>query len=160
MAAFVKGDVKVLVSTTVIEVGVNVPNATLMIIENAEHFGLAQLHQLRGRVGRGSEQSFCALITGSEDAAALQRLGVLKSTADGFALAEQDLKMRGAGQFFGQKQHGLPDLRLLDLAADGDLIASAREAVKKYADTAGQEDLFALALDSHWAASFGSIFKS
>ncbi len=160
MAAFVKGDVKVLVSTTVIEVGVNVPNATLMIIENAEHFGLAQLHQLRGRVGRGSEQSFCALITGSEDAAALQRLGVLKSTADGFALAEQDLKMRGAGQFFGQKQHGLPDLRLLNLASDGELIASAREAVKKYESSLKETDLFALALDSHWASSFASIFKT
>ena len=101
MESFARGDIKVLVSTTVIEVGVNVPNATLMIIENAERFGLAQLHQLRGRVGRGSAQSFCVLFVGNDAPDTMARLQVLLESEDGFYLAERDLELRGAGQLFG-----------------------------------------------------------
>ncbi len=127
MSAFVRGDIKVLVSTTVIEVGVNVPNATLMVIENAERFGLAQLHQLRGRVGRGSEQSYCVLLTSADSPEALARLNVLHESEDGFYLAEQDLSQRGAGQLFGLRQHGLPDLRIADIMRDVDTIAEVRQ---------------------------------
>lgn len=127
MSGFVRGEIKVLVSTTVIEVGVNVPNATLMIIENAERFGLAQLHQLRGRVGRGSEQSYCVLLTNADSPEALSRLGVLHESEDGFYLAEQDMQQRGAGQLFGLRQHGLPDLRIADIIRDVDTIAEVRQ---------------------------------
>lgn len=127
MNAFVRGEIKVLVSTTVIEVGVNVPNATLMVIENAERFGLAQLHQLRGRVGRGSEQSYCVLLAGTESPEAISRLGVLHESEDGFYLAEQDMQQRGAGQLFGLRQHGLPDLRIADIMRDVDTIAEVRQ---------------------------------
>ena len=127
MSAFVRGEIKVLVSTTVIEVGVNVPNATLMVIENAERFGLAQLHQLRGRVGRGSEQSYCVLLAGTEAPEAVSRLSVLHESEDGFYLAEQDMRQRGAGQLFGLRQHGLPDLRIADIMRDVDTIAEVRQ---------------------------------
>ena len=127
MSAFVRGEIKVLVSTTVIEVGVNVPNATLMVIENAERFGLAQLHQLRGRVGRGSEQSYCVLLAGTEAPEAISRLSVLHESEDGFYLAEQDMRQRGAGQLFGLRQHGLPDLRIADIMRDVDTIAEVRQ---------------------------------
>ena len=127
MAAFAAGETKVLVSTTVIEVGVNVPNATLMVIENAERFGLAQLHQLRGRVGRGSQQSYCVLLTGVDTPEALARLQVLRDSEDGFYLAEKDLEQRGVGQLFGLRQHGLPDLRIADILRDTETIAQARK---------------------------------
>lgn len=131
MESFVKGDIKVLVSTTVIEVGVNVPNSTLMVIENAERFGLAQLHQLRGRVGRGSEQSYCVLLAGNDSPEALDRLGVLHSSEDGFYLAQKDLELRGAGQLFGLRQHGLPDLHIADLVRDSEVIARARRLAQR-----------------------------
>ena len=126
MEGFSNGEIKVLVSTTVIEVGVNVPNATLMVVENAERFGLAQLHQLRGRVGRGSEQSYCVLLTPSDSPETLARLQVLRDSDDGFYLAEKDLEQRGAGQLFGMRQHGLPDLRIADILRDTEVIVQAR----------------------------------
>ena len=126
MEGFSSGEIKVLVSTTVIEVGVNVPNATLMVVENAERFGLAQLHQLRGRVGRGSEQSYCVLLTPSDSPETLARLQVLRDSDDGFYLAEKDLEQRGAGQLFGMRQHGLPDLRIADILRDTEVIVQAR----------------------------------
>jgi ATP-dependent DNA helicase RecG len=116
MGAFYAGKTDVLVSTVLIEVGVNVPNATVMLIENAERFGLAQLHQLRGRVGRGAAQSYCILITENASAEAAERARVMVSTDDGFAIAEKDLELRGPGEFFGLRQHGIPQLRIANLA--------------------------------------------
>ena len=127
MADFAKGNVKVLVSTTVVEVGVNVPNATVMVIENADRFGLAQLHQLRGRIGRGSAKSWCIFITATKSREALSRLEFITKCSDGFKIAEYDLEERGPGDFFGSRQHGelalpvsaeLGDTRLLKLALD------------------------------------------
>lgn len=126
MARFRDGSIHVLVSTTVIEVGVNVPNATVMIIENAERFGLAQLHQLRGRVGRGSKKSYCILMTSSDRTSALQRLKLLTQTNDGFRLAEEDLKNRGPGEYFGTKQHGMPKFKIADLNNDIKILIDAR----------------------------------
>lgn len=127
MRAFSMGMLDVLVSTTVIEVGVNVPNATLMIVEDADRFGLSQLHQLRGRVGRGTRQSYCVFFGADKGAKARQRLELLARTADGFEIARADLAMRGPGDFFGARQHGLPPLHVADLAADMALLESAQE---------------------------------
>lgn len=118
MRRFKAGEIQVLVSTTVVEVGVDVPGATIIMIENAERFGLSQLHQLRGRVGRGADKSWCILVTDSKDAATLRRLGVMKAESDGFKIAEEDLAIRGPGDFFGHRQHGLPILRVADFADD------------------------------------------
>ena len=131
MAAFAAGETQVLVSTTVIEVGVDVPNAALIIIENAERFGLSQLHQLRGRVGRGKHQSYCVLITDTRSAEAMQRLRTLASTTDGFKISEEDLKLRGPGDFFGSRQHGLPQMKLADLAGDMRLLSEAQESARR-----------------------------
>jgi len=128
MLAFKQGEIQVLVSTTVIEVGVNVPNATIMIIENAERFGLPQLHQLRGRVGRGEKKSHCFLVAKypiSGDAK--KRLQTLSETSDGFKIAEVDLQLRGPGEFFGTKQSGLPELRIADLVKDTEILTQARD---------------------------------
>ena len=130
MAAFAKGDIQVLVATTVVEVGVDVPNASLMIIENADRFGLSQLHQLRGRVGRGKHQSYCVLVTSTRNPESMQRLRVLSSTTDGFRIAEEDLKLRGPGDFFGSRQHGLPQLKIADLAGDTRLLTQAQQAAR------------------------------
>ncbi|OGB99363.1 ATP-dependent DNA helicase RecG [candidate division KSB1 bacterium RBG_16_48_16] len=128
MAAFKKGEIRLLVSTTVIEVGVDVPEATIMVIEHAERFGLTQLHQLRGRVGRGSKQSYCILIAyGKVGKESKMRLDTLEATTDGFKIAEVDLQLRGPGEFFGTRQHGLPDLRFADLTKDGKLLLQARK---------------------------------
>jgi ATP-dependent DNA helicase RecG len=128
MEAFAAGMIDVLVSTTVIEVGVNVPNATLMVVENADCFGLSQLHQLRGRVGRGTRQSYCIFFGADQGESAKKRLTTLCSTTDGFAIAQADLEQRGAGDFFGTRQHGLPPLKLANLAGDTRLMAGAKQA--------------------------------
>ncbi len=128
MADFKAGRLQVLVSTTVIEVGVDVPNASFMVIENAERFGLTQLHQLRGRVGRGHKQSYCILIASRNlTPEARRRLDTMARTTDGFKIAEEDLRLRGPGEFFGTRQHGLPGLRIADIVADAELLAAARE---------------------------------
>jgi ATP-dependent DNA helicase RecG len=127
MAAFSRGDIQVLVSTTVIEVGVDVPNATVMVIEHAERFGLAQLHQLRGRVGRGKAASTCLLVAyGRRSEVARARLDVMVETEDGFAIAERDLELRGPGDFFGTRQWGMPTFRVAHLVRDRDLLERAR----------------------------------
>ena len=130
MAAFTAGEIDILVSTTVIEVGVDVPNASLMIVENAERFGLSQLHQLRGRVGRGTHQSYCVLITDSRSDTARERLRALAATNDGFKIAEEDLRLRGPGDFFGKRQHGLPQLKVADFASDVALLKEAKAAAE------------------------------
>ncbi|MCI8654197.1 MAG: ATP-dependent DNA helicase RecG [Angelakisella sp.] len=126
MGAFAGGKIQLLVSTTVIEVGVDVPNAVIILIENAERFGLSQLHQLRGRVGRGKVQSCCILLSDARGEGARERLKYLASTGDGFQIAEYDLRTRGPGDFFGMRQHGLPQLQVADLAADGQVLYRAQ----------------------------------
>jgi len=127
MRAFSEGRIQILVSTTVIEVGVDVPNAVVMLVENAERFGLSQLHQLRGRVGRGKEQSYCILVSGSRAPDTMERLRILTDTNDGFQIAEQDLRLRGPGDFFGYRQHGLPMLKMADMLTDMKLLELSRE---------------------------------
>jgi len=132
MAAFHAGTVHALLATSLIEVGIDVPNATIMLIENAELFGLAQLHQLRGRIGRGAHESFCILVAAAKTKEARQRLRVLEQTTDGFRIAEEDLKLRGPGEFLGQQQSGLPSFRFGDLAADLPLILLARQLAGQF----------------------------
>jgi ATP-dependent DNA helicase RecG len=131
MQRFVKGDTQIMVSTTVIEVGVNVPNASVMVIESAEKFGLSQLHQLRGRVGRGAEKSFCILLTGpkvSNDAR--ERLKIMVATNDGFKIAEKDLEIRGPGDIEGTKQSGLLNFKLANIVQDRVILEAARNAAE------------------------------
>jgi ATP-dependent DNA helicase RecG len=131
MQRFLNRETQIMVATTVIEVGVNVPNASVMVIENAERFGLSQLHQLRGRVGRGAEQSFCILITGHKlSSESKQRISVMCETNDGFVIAEQDLKLRGPGDIQGTQQSGVVNLRLADLVHDGKILEVARSTAQ------------------------------
>jgi ATP-dependent DNA helicase RecG len=136
MSAFAAGRLDILVSTTVVEVGVDVPNATVMVIENADRFGLSQLHQLRGRVGRGAHASYCALVSDSRSDSSLERLGILTESEDGFYIAEKDLELRGPGEFLGTRQSGLPDFVLADLIQDRAILDQAREAATALAEDA------------------------
>ena len=143
MARFKAGELDVLVATTVIEVGVDVPNATIMIVQEADRFGLAQLHQLRGRVGRGGEQSYCLLVSRAREElteSAQERLQALVETTDGFELAEKDLELRGEGQLLGTRQSGLSDLRFTRLRADRELLERARRAAASLVDRPGPLD--------------------
>ena len=140
MAAFARGEADVLVATTVIEVGVDVPNATLMVIEDADRFGLSQLHQLRGRVGRGSAKSYCILTTHNRNEDTIRRLKALCATNDGFKIAEEDLKLRGPGDFFGSRQSGLPAFRVADLSLDMTTLRDAQQASKEWIERFGQSD--------------------
>ena len=131
MAGFRANRIHVLLATSLIEVGVDVPNATVMLIENAEQFGLAQLHQLRGRIGRGAHDAYCILVSAAKNQDAQQRLKVLEETNDGFQVAEADLKLRGPGELLGQQQSGMPNFRFGNLAEDLELIRLARELALK-----------------------------
>ena len=130
MSDFASGEIQLLVSTTVIEVGVDVPNAAVMVIENAESFGLSQLHQLRGRIGRGSRRSVCLLIHGKNSDESADRLKIMRDTSDGFKVAEADLEKRGPGDFFGRRQHGLPELRIADMMEDTDILEETGSAAR------------------------------
>jgi ATP-dependent DNA helicase RecG len=158
MRRFLAGELQILVSTTVVEVGVDVANATLMVVEHAERFGLSQLHQLRGRIGRGAHASTCVLLyqaPWSDDAR--ERLKAMAETSDGFVIAERDLRLRGPGDFFGTRQHGLPALRAGDLMRDADLLERAFEEARTRVDngtlTTAQQDY----VRSVWQRQFGLI---
>ncbi|HSB17553.1 MAG TPA: ATP-dependent DNA helicase RecG [Bryobacteraceae bacterium] len=160
MEKFKKGEIKILVSTTVIEVGVDVPNATVMVIEQAERFGLAQLHQLRGRVGRGASQSYCVLVTERLNDAAKERIRTMVESTDGFYIAEIDLKLRGPGEFFGTKQSGLPALRIANILRDAEILEIARsEATAFIGSPPSEEELLrAVAyLRDHWQRRYGLV---
>ncbi len=160
MEAFYAGEIKVLVSTTVIEVGVNVPNAAVMVIECAERFGLAQLHQLRGRIGRGEHQSYCVLLSEKPSPEGRERLEIMASVADGFLLAEEDLKLRGPGQFFGARQHGLPDLKIADVFRDGKILLEARSAAKSSLEQKTSRERIERVLKARFAGVGDLIFNA
>jgi ATP-dependent DNA helicase RecG len=158
MREFVSGRIAVLISTTVIEVGINVPRATMMVVEDASHFGLAQLHQLRGRVGRGSDRSYCVLLHNENSGAVPERLRVLVHTADGFVVAEKDLAIRGPGQFLGYRQHGLPEMKMASLADDVEVLEEARAAgLKLMNDPQGSLNMTAV-LKQKFERFFGVLF--
>lgn len=158
MANFYSGQLKVLIATTVIEVGVNVPNATVMVIEGADRFGLAQLHQLRGRIGRGVHLSYCILISDTKNEDTKERLTILTKTNDGFMLAEEDLRLRGPGQFFGTRQHGMPDLKIADILKDTRILLEARKAVEWTLSTSDRFNLVRPALVKWFGSSYMMIF--
>ncbi len=162
MRRFQRGDIDVLIATTVIEVGVDVPNATVMVIEHAERFGLAQLHQLRGRVGRGAAKSYCILITGGRlTPHAEERLAAMVRTQDGFELAELDLALRGPGEFFGTRQAGLPGFRVANLVRDRKLLELAKEEASRFAQrdnpdaTADEKAIVRARLKEAWQRRYG-----
>ena len=141
MKAFSSGDVQILVATTVVEVGVDVPNATIMVIENAERFGLSQLHQLRGRIGRGNKKSFCVLVSDSRSESSRNRLSVMKNNSNGFKIADEDLNARGPGDFFGERQHGLPALKIADMLEDMDTLRLAQQCAVEILEKDNNLDL-------------------
>jgi ATP-dependent DNA helicase RecG len=160
MDSFKRGDVKILVSTTVIEVGVDVPNATVMVIEQAERFGLAQLHQLRGRVGRGAEQSYCVLVTQKLGQTARERVRTLVDSSDGFFIAEMDLKLRGPGEFFGTRQSGLPVFRIANIIRDLEILELARREAADFVSAPPSEQALRQAVDylrEHWQRRYGLV---
>ena len=162
MADVVAGKIDILVSTTVIEVGVDVPNAALMIVENAERFGLSQLHQLRGRVGRGEHKSWCILISDAKNDEAKARLKAMCETNDGFKISEEDLRLRGPGDFFGSRQHGLPEMHIADLCGDTRMLQTAQDAAKDLlaedpALTAPENAALARRVEQLFAANLGTI---
>ena len=160
MQRFKEGYIKILVSTTVIEVGVDVPNASVMIVEEAERFGLAQLHQLRGRVGRGPAQSYCILVTGKMNDTARERIRTLVESTDGFYISEMDLKLRGPGEFFGTKQSGLPSLRVANILRDAEILEVARrDAVDFIARPPSEEELRRAIgyIRDHWQRRYGLV---
>src|SRR5579885_3678464 len=160
MEKFQRGETKILVSTTVIEVGVDVPNATVMLIEQAERFGLAQLHQLRGRVGRGAEQSYCILVTGRLNDAARERIQTLVESSDGFYIAEMDMKLRGPGEFFGTRQSGLPALQIGNILRDAEILEIARSEAQSFvAHPPTDEELRRAAahIRDHWQRRYGLV---
>jgi len=159
MREFVAGGTKILVATTVIEVGVDVPNASVMVIEQAERFGLAQIHQLRGRVGRSSQQSYCILVTGKLNDIARERIRTLVSSNDGFHIAEMDMRLRGPGEFFGTRQSGIPGLRLADLLRDADLLELTRAEAKHFLESGTQAELRDAVryIQEHWQRKYGLV---
>jgi ATP-dependent DNA helicase RecG len=160
MESFKSGRTKILVSTTVIEVGVDVPNATVMLVEQAERFGLSQLHQLRGRVGRGAEQSYCMLITEKMNDTAKERIRTLVDSQDGFAIAEMDLKLRGPGEFFGTKQSGLPTLKIANILRDPDILSAARHEARAFVEQPPSPEVFHAAVEyikNHWQRRYGLV---
>ncbi|MEJ7605962.1 MAG: ATP-dependent DNA helicase RecG, partial [Bryobacteraceae bacterium] len=160
MASFKRGDIQILVSTTVIEVGVDVPNATVMVIEQAERFGLAQLHQLRGRVGRGGDQSYCILVTGKLGDASRERIRTLVESSDGFYIAEMDMKLRGPGEFFGTRQSGLPSLRIANIIRDGEILEIARREAINFVERPPSPEVLRRAvtyIQNHWQRRYGLV---
>ena len=160
MEKFQRGETKILVSTTVIEVGVDVPNATVMVIEQAERFGLAQLHQLRGRVGRGAEQSYCILVTEKMNPTANERIRTLVESCDGFYIAEMDMKLRGPGEFFGTRQSGLPALHIGNILRDADILEIARNEAAAFVAHPPQESDLRRAIEfirDHWQRRYGLV---
>jgi len=160
MERFKSGEIRILVSTTVIEVGIDVPNATVMVIEQAERFGLSQLHQLRGRVGRGGEQSYCILATGKVNEAGRERIRTMVESGDGFYIAEMDLKLRGPGEFFGTRQSGLPALRIANILRDSEILELARREAGAFVgrpETDGELQRAMHYLKTHWQRRYGLV---
>ncbi len=160
MDDFKTGRTHILVATTVIEVGVDVPNATVMVIEQAERFGLAQLHQLRGRVGRGGEQSYCLLVTGKLNDAGRERIRTMVDSNDGFVIADMDLKLRGPGEFFGTKQSGLPSLRIADILRDQEILELARREAQDFIENPPDPQALRNAVTyirEHWQRKYGLV---
>jgi ATP-dependent DNA helicase RecG len=160
MEKFQRNQIQILVSTTVIEVGVDVPNATVMVIEHAERFGLSQLHQLRGRVGRGGEQSYCILVTGKLGDTARDRIRTMVDTNDGFKIAEMDMKLRGPGEFFGTRQSGMPILQIGNILRDADILEIARNeaaAFVAHPPTEGELRRAVVYIRDHWQRRYGLV---
>ena len=160
VADFKSGETHILVSTTVIEVGVDVPNASVMVVEQAERFGLSQLHQLRGRVGRGAEQSYCILVTGKLNDTARERIRTMVESNDGFHIAEMDMRLRGPGEFFGTKQSGLPSLRIANIIRDADILETARAEALSFVEHPPSPDAVRSAaryIQTHWQRRYGLV---
>jgi ATP-dependent DNA helicase RecG len=160
MESFQRGRIKILVSTTVVEVGVDVANASVMVIEQAERFGLAQLHQLRGRVGRGVAQSYCILVTGKLNEAGRERIRTMVESGDGFHIAEMDLRLRGPGEFFGTRQSGVPALRIANILRDQEILEIARSEALNFTNNPASEEELRRAvahIRTHWQRLYGLV---